>query len=133
MREAVDHIGTEIDSLRTLITELRPAALDELGLEPAIESLGQRLRAVEGLEVDVEVEVGGRLDPELETTVYRFVQEALTNVAKHARAEHVRIDVALDTTSCESRSPTTAAGSIPRPRRGLRPGRHARTRRARAR
>ena len=42
------------------------------------------------------MEVGGRLDPELETTVYRIVQEALTNIAKHARAEHVRIDVALD-------------------------------------
>ena len=96
VREAIDYIGTEIESLRTLITELRPAALDEIGLAPAIESLGGRLAAVEGLEVNVEVEVGGRLDPELETTVYRIVQEALTNIAKHARAERVRIDVALD-------------------------------------
>ena len=52
MREAIEHIGTEIESLRTLITELRPAALDEIGLAPAIESLGERLAAVEGLEVD---------------------------------------------------------------------------------
>ena len=96
VREAVEHIGTEIESLRTLITELRPAALDEIGLAPAIESLGQRLAAVEGLEVDVQVDVGGRLDPELETTVYRLVQEALTNVAKHANAERVRLSVALD-------------------------------------
>jgi signal transduction histidine kinase len=96
VREAVGYIGTEIESLRMLITELRPAALDEIGLVPAIESLGQRLAAVEGLEVEVEVEVGGRLDPEVETTVYRIVQEALTNIAKHARAEHVRVDVALD-------------------------------------
>lgn len=96
VREAIDYIGTEIDSLRTLITELRPAALDEIGLAPAIESLGQRLSAVEGLEVEVDVEVGGRLDPELETTVYRIVQEALTNIAKHAQAESVRIVVALD-------------------------------------
>ena len=43
-----------------------------------------------------EVDVGGRLDPELETTVYRIVQEALTNIAKHAQAERVRIHVALD-------------------------------------
>jgi signal transduction histidine kinase len=94
--EAIDYIGTEIDGLRTLITELRPAALDEIGLAPAIESLGRRLAAVERLEVQIDVEVGGRLDPELETTVYRIVQEALTNIAKHARAECVRIHVALD-------------------------------------
>jgi signal transduction histidine kinase len=96
VREAVDYIGTEIDGLRTLITELRPAALDEIGLAPAIESLAQRLAAVEGLEVRTEVEVGGRLDADLETTVYRIVQEALTNIAKHARAECVRIHVTLD-------------------------------------
>ncbi len=96
VREAIDYIGTEIDGLRTLITELRPAALDEIGLAPAIESLGRRLSAVEGLEVQIDVEVGGRLDPELETTVYRIVQEALTNIAKHARAERVQIHVALD-------------------------------------
>jgi two-component system, NarL family, sensor histidine kinase DevS len=96
VREAIEYIGTEIESLRTLITELRPAALDEIGLAPALDSLGQRLAAVEGLEVDVEVEVGGRLDPEVETTVYRIVQEALTNIAKHARARCVRIQVVLD-------------------------------------
>ena len=96
VREAIGYIGTEIESLRTLITELRPAALDEIGLAPAIESLGKRLAAVEGLEVGIDVEVGGRLDPELETTIYRIVQEALTNIAKHARAERVGIHVALD-------------------------------------
>jgi signal transduction histidine kinase len=96
VREAVGLIGTEIENLRTLIAELRPAALDEIGLAPAIESLGQRLAAVEGLEVDVDVQVGGRLDPDVETTVYRVVQEALTNVAKHARAERVSVGVALD-------------------------------------
>ena len=96
VREAVEHIGTEIESLRTLISELRPAALDELGLEPALESLTRRVATVEGLELDLTVDVGGRLDRELETTVYRLVQEALTNIGKHARAERVVVDVALD-------------------------------------
>jgi signal transduction histidine kinase len=96
VREAIDYIGTEIESLRTLITELRPAALDEIGLAPAIDSLGKRLAAVEGLDVELDVELGGRLEPEVETTVYRLVQEALTNVAKHAQAERVRVHVALD-------------------------------------
>lgn len=96
VRDAVEQLGTEIESLRTLITELRPAALDEIGLAPAIESLGERLAAVEGLEVEVDVEVGGRLDPEVETIVYRLVQESLTNVAKHAQAERVRVEVGLE-------------------------------------
>jgi two-component system, NarL family, sensor histidine kinase DevS len=93
---AVDVVATQIqeqiDGLRTLITELRPAALDELGLKPALESLLDRAGAVEGLDVTGEIEIGPeRLDPALETTIYRFAQEALTNVAKHARAEHLRV------------------------------------------
>jgi signal transduction histidine kinase len=99
-RANVDHaieivatrIQEQIEGLRTLITELRPAALDELGLKPALESLLDRAGAVEGLDVTGEIEIGPeRLDPALETTIYRFAQEALTNVGKHARAEHLRV------------------------------------------
>jgi signal transduction histidine kinase len=99
VRAAVGEIGTEIEKLRTLITELRPAALDELGLQPALESLADRVAAVEGVVVTTDVELGdaagaaGRLSPELETAVYRLVQEALTNVVKHARAERVEVVV----------------------------------------
>jgi signal transduction histidine kinase len=89
---AVAQIQEQIDGLRMLITELRPAALDHLGLKPALESLLARLGTVEGLDVTGELDLGPqRLDPEIETTIYRFVQEALTNTAKHARAEHVRV------------------------------------------
>ena len=88
----VAQIQEQIEGLRTLITELRPAALDQLGLKPALESLLERAGTVEGLDVTGEIELGPqRLDPEIETTIYRFVQEALTNVAKHARAEHLRV------------------------------------------
>ncbi|HEX4806781.1 MAG TPA: GAF domain-containing sensor histidine kinase [Conexibacter sp.] len=96
VRTAVEQIGTEIEKLRMLITELRPAALDELGLQPAIESLASRVSAVEGLEVETEVSLGAegeRLAPELETAVYRLVQEALTNVVKHAGANRVAIEI----------------------------------------
>jgi signal transduction histidine kinase len=96
VRTAVEQIGTEIEKLRMLITELRPAALDELGLQPAIESLASRVAAVEGLEVETDVGLGAhdeRLPPELETAVYRLVQEALTNVVKHARASRVAIGI----------------------------------------
>jgi signal transduction histidine kinase len=99
MREAIEHIEREIGNLRAIITELRPAALDELGLRTAIEALLDRHREQSGFEIDGALELpgpstrDGRLDGDLETTVYRLVQEALTNVAKHARAERVRVAV----------------------------------------
>jgi signal transduction histidine kinase len=95
--EAVEHIEREIGNLRSIITELRPAALDELGLRTAIEGLLDRHREQSGFEIDGELALPGpmageaRLDEGLETTVYRLVQEALTNVAKHARANRVRV------------------------------------------
>ncbi|MEX0992859.1 MAG: GAF domain-containing sensor histidine kinase [Solirubrobacterales bacterium] len=95
-RAAVDHINVEITSLRSLITELRPAALDEIGLEPALESLVQRSAVAYDLKIESELELGlsgARLPAELESTVYRLVQEALTNVSKHASASHVWLSV----------------------------------------
>lgn len=98
MREAVAHIEREISNLRAIITELRPAALDELGLQTAIEALLDRHRQQSGFQIDAELELAcsaqtERLEGELETTVYRLVQEALTNTAKHARATSVRVVV----------------------------------------
>jgi signal transduction histidine kinase len=98
LREGVGQVQREIENLRAIITELRPAALDDLGLVPAIDALLARVRTVEGLTIESSVDLPGdgrRLGPELETTVYRLVQEALTNVAKHARAEHVRLAVGV--------------------------------------
>ncbi len=97
LRDSVDQVEREIENLRAIITELRPAALDELGLVPAIEALVTRVSAVEGLSIACEIDLPpGRLDLELETTVYRLLQEALTNVAKHAHAERARVSVCVD-------------------------------------
>jgi signal transduction histidine kinase len=96
LSEAVGQTEREIENLRAIITDLRPAALDELGLVPAIEALVGRVSVVEGLEIDCRLDVPGagrRLGAELETTVYRLVQEALNNVAKHANAEHASVSV----------------------------------------
>jgi signal transduction histidine kinase len=95
MLDAAEHTDREIAGLRAIVTELRPAALDELGLRPALVSLIQRTRDG-GLEVEADLELPagpGRLPPELETTVYRLVQEALTNVVKHAGATRAEVGV----------------------------------------
>ena len=100
LRQAVDAVldglGGEIDGLRHLITELRPAALDDLGLVPALEALTRRAEAIDGLEVQSHFEFANgsqRLDPELESTIYRVVQEALTNVSRHAQATRALVEV----------------------------------------
>src|SRR4051794_14996265 len=110
VEEALEGLGTEIDGLRHLITELRPAALDDLGLAAALEALARRAQAIEGLDVTTQIDFGrdedlppgdvhdgaGRLDPELESTIYRVVQEALTNVSRHAEATHAVISLTGD-------------------------------------
>ena len=94
----LDGLGNEIDGLRHLITELRPAALDDLGLAAALEALARRAQAIDGLDVQTELDLGPehaaqRLDPELESTIYRIVQEALTNVSRHAQATQAIVRV----------------------------------------
>jgi signal transduction histidine kinase len=89
LEAALEQLTTGIGDLRSLITDLRPAALDELGLEPALESLADRCE----VDIDLQVELVGRPTPEIESTVYRLVQEALTNVTKHARAQNVEVRV----------------------------------------
>jgi len=94
---AVEQIGAEIANLRALITELRPAALDELGLGPALSALIERARTTSELEIDSAIELPprtARLDADRETAVYRVVQESLTNVIRHAQATRVEIQVA---------------------------------------
>jgi signal transduction histidine kinase len=95
--DVLEGLGTEIDGLRHLITELRPAALDDLGLVPALEALARRAQAIDGLDVQTEVVLDAaheRLDAELESTIYRVVQEALTNVSRHAQATRAVVRIA---------------------------------------
>jgi signal transduction histidine kinase len=113
--EAGDVIRDEIAGLRNLITELRPAALDELGLEPAIDALAERVRTVEGLELEATLSVPGRLEPELESTVYRLVQESLTNAAKHARATRVTIAIVVQDATLQVEVRDDGIGIDPKP------------------
>ncbi len=115
----LEGLGEEIDGLRHLITELRPAALDDLGLVPALEALARRAQAIDGLDVQTQIELDPdrqRLDPELESTVYRVVQEALTNVSRHAQATRAVVSIAAAGDGSSIRVAVTDDG------RGLPPG-----------
>ena len=96
VQTAVDQLADEIANLRSLITELRPAALDELGLAPALDALLDRARATHGVEIVGSIELrehSARSDPELDTAIYRIVQESVNNAARHGEAEHIDVDV----------------------------------------
>ncbi len=75
-----------------LSRELRPAALDELGLEPTLRNLVNEYARKAGLAITFESSgLNGHLASPVETTCYRITQEALTNVAVHANAQHVSV------------------------------------------
>ena len=81
-----------LQDVRRLAVELRPSALDDFGLVPAVERLTETFREQSGLRVDLETQLGEeRLPSEAETTLYRVIQEALTNVVKHSAAKRVSI------------------------------------------
>ncbi len=93
---AVVQLEQEIAALRAIIADLRPAALDELGLEPALRTLAARVAERYHLAIEVDVDLGPqRLPRAIETTAYRVTQEALTNVVKHAKAGAVTVRVDL--------------------------------------
>jgi signal transduction histidine kinase len=101
MEQAIGETELAIENLHAIISDLRPSLLDDLGLRPALEGLLER-RKDSGLQITSELslpgspEIGVFLDPDLETTVYRLVQESLTNIVKHANATHAHVVVRLD-------------------------------------
>jgi signal transduction histidine kinase len=96
MRAAADELRAlvvaTLQDVRRLAVELRPKALDDFGLVAALERLTQTFAEATAVAVSFEATLGAeRLPPEVETTLYRIVQEALTNIVKHAHAENVSI------------------------------------------
>jgi signal transduction histidine kinase len=98
--DAIERATAAIESLRSLITDMRPASLDELGAGPALEALVERMRRLSELritsEIDLAYEAGRetrRHAPELEVAIYRLVQEGLNNAAKHAAGTSVHVSV----------------------------------------
>jgi signal transduction histidine kinase len=83
-----------LQDVRRLAVELRPTALDDFGLTAALERLADNFSEQSGIAIELEAGLGHeRLPSDIETVLYRLVQEALTNVVKHAHAQHVSIVV----------------------------------------
>ena len=102
---AVEQIDDEIVKLRRLITELRPASLDTIGLEAALQALAEQHQQAATMEVNCDLDLprdgDARPTPVLETAVYRLVQEALNNASKHSMARHADITVRASRSSIE--------------------------------
>jgi signal transduction histidine kinase len=87
-------------SVRRIVTELRPSVLDQLGLPDAIEWQAQDFAARTGLALDLDIQVSGQSPPDaVASAVFRMLQEALTNIARHARATRVRVALRIDAQS----------------------------------
>jgi signal transduction histidine kinase len=99
VREQVGRLKTTAMAVSVEISrlawELRPAGLDELGLAAALRSFVETTARRSGLQIDLHITPGEfRLAPEVEATLYRVVQEALTNIIKHAEAS--RADIMME-------------------------------------
>ncbi len=94
LAESTETARASVESLHRIVRELRPEALDDLGLPSALATLATRFEERTGTQVGIEVdEALPPLTPEEELVVYRVAQESLTNVVKHAQATHAHISL----------------------------------------
>ena len=119
-KQAVAGLDTAIRNLQGLLTELRPAALDELGIGAALGSLGSSLRAASDVPVEIDLSLaleeggtGERLHPDLESTIYRLVQEGINNALKHAEAKSLAVSVVEEGDSITIKVQDDGAGFDP--------------------
>jgi signal transduction histidine kinase len=95
LTELREQVVSALQDVRRLAVELRPAVLDDFGLVPALERLTDAFADQPDIRVDFHSALGDRrLPSEVETTLYRVVQESLTNIVKHANAQHVSVSIA---------------------------------------
>jgi PAS domain S-box-containing protein len=94
LNEAIERIAGAMDVVRRIATELRPAVLDDLGLVAALEWQAQQFARRTSVRTTVDLPANDpNLDADGRTTVFRIVQEALTNVARHAGARTVHVSL----------------------------------------
>ncbi len=88
--------GKMLDNLHSLITDLRPSLLDDLGLVPAIAWYGRQWLKPLGIDLQISGNGERRLPPITETALFRIAQEALANIVRHAGATHVRVTLRIE-------------------------------------
>ncbi|WP_406696301.1 PAS domain S-box protein [Singulisphaera sp. Ch08] len=94
LEECVELVDRTIRQVRDISLDLRPSLLDDLGLVAALRAYVSEFALRSGAETQFVAEDDtGRMDPDVETACYRIAQEALTNVARHAGAGHVRVEL----------------------------------------
>jgi signal transduction histidine kinase len=91
IRELAEQAQASSRDIRRLIHDLRPVALDELGLVPALRQHLARCEQEHGLIIDLMADERHRLAGPMETALFRIVQEAVNNVIRHAQAQHVGV------------------------------------------
>lgn len=94
LQEALETTRASLDDVRRIAKQLRPEALDDLGLIPALSALVATFADRTGLRIQHRLEDVPALESETELVVFRVAQESLTNVARHART--TRVDLTLD-------------------------------------
>jgi signal transduction histidine kinase len=88
----ISRIDQTLTAVRRIATALRPSVLDQLGLAAALEWQGQEFRSRTGIDVEMDVSTdGGAIPDDIGSSAFRILQESLTNVARHAHAQHVKI------------------------------------------
>jgi two-component system, NarL family, sensor histidine kinase DevS len=115
LAELREHVVSALQDVRRLALELRPAVLDDFGLVPALERLTNGFAEQSDVRVDFHSALGNmRLPSEVETTLYRVVQESLTNIVKHANAQNISVSVARRASTVAAVIEDDGAGFDPR-------------------
>ena len=113
LAELEDELAAGITGLRRLMAELRPAMLDEQGLEVALHNQVRSFEATSGVACAISTGLQGRLASDLETVLYRVTQETLNNVGKHAGASRVTVSLAAENGSVRLRINDDGVGFDP--------------------
>ncbi len=120
LAQGIDQVDQAIAEMRRLIADLRPTTLDELGLGAALEALAERLASGDVIEVDLSLDLDfhsgrttTRLMSEIEDAVFRLVQEALNNAARHGGATRARVEISENEESVRVRISDQGAGFDP--------------------